>query len=65
MDATAGDRAMFMPMPHSGLSDLTSIPWTSRHCCCTERNGSTCMIPRQGKLEREDEMVGVLDGGAI
>lgn len=49
MDATAGDRAMFMPMPHSDLSDLMIIPWTSRHCCFTARNGLTCMIPRQGE----------------
>lgn len=51
VDATAGDRDMFMPMPHSDLSDLMTIPRTSRHCCFTARNDLTCMIPRQGERD--------------
>lgn len=39
---------MPMPMPHSDLSGLVAIPWTSRHRCFTARNGLTCMLPRQG-----------------
>jgi hypothetical protein len=49
--ATAADRVILMAMPHSGLSDLMTIPWTSRHYHSTAGNGLTCMIPRQGVRE--------------
>lgn len=65
VDATAGDRDMFMPMPHSGLSGLMTIPWKSRHCCFTARNDLTCMIPRQGRERWYCVRGGVVGSGAI